>query len=84
MSLELKEQSRPVREAFQANYGVSYIENTSEGGKVNTTIQGKMFYESPDVTTMARDQLESMQNKTNFSKFGEYTTSYLEELTSDM
>ena len=43
--IDLSAQSVPVRESLQANFGVSYIENTIDGGSVNVKISGRSYHE---------------------------------------
>jgi len=43
--VDLSTQSKPVRECLQANFGVSYIENTIGGGSVNVKISGRSYHE---------------------------------------
>ena len=58
--VDLSAQSVPVRESLQANFGVSYIENTTDGGSVNVKISGRSYHEQPGLT-MRKEALESKQ-----------------------
>lgn len=57
-SIELCQESKPVREALKANFGVSYREDVNTGGTANVRIQGDSYYNSPN-RNMRRDELET-------------------------
>ena len=46
-SIDLDQESRPVREVFQATYGVCYNESVNEGGIANVQLRGDPYFESP-------------------------------------
>ena len=45
--VDLTVESKPVRETLKASFGITYLENVSDGGSVNTRLAGKSFYEFP-------------------------------------
>ena len=56
-SIDLAQESKPVRDVLKANYGVSYNERLEDGGGTNMKIRGGSYYASPD-RNMRKDELE--------------------------
>ena len=85
-TVDLAQESRPVREVIKAGYGVSYREDPNDGGSANVRIKGESYYMSPG-RNMRKDELELRQKKERASKVqeyqksrkGEFTSSYAEE-----
>ena len=66
-TVDLAQESRPVREVLKAGYGVSYREDPNDGGSANVRIKGESYYMSPG-RNMRKDELELRQKKERASK----------------
>lgn len=78
-SLDLSQESKPVREVLKANYGVSYMEEASGGGgETNFKLNGESYYMSPG-RNMRRDELESRQVDERATKAKAYQKSRQDE-----
>ena len=70
-TVDLAQESKPVREVIKAGYGVSYREDPNDGGSANVRIKGESYYMSPG-RNMRKDELELKQKKERASKVHEY------------
>ena len=76
--LDLTVESKPVRDSLKASFGVSYIENVSDGGSVNLRLTGKSFYDFPG-RNMRKEELEKKQKRERASKVAEFINSRMDE-----
>ena len=65
------QESRPVREVFQAAYGVCYNESVNEGGTANVQLRGDSYYDSPG-RNMRRSELIIKQALEKDSRVEDY------------
>ena len=70
-SIDLDQESRPVREVFQATYGVCYNESVNEGGTANVQLRGDSYYDSPG-RNMRRSELIIKQALEKDSRVEDY------------
>ena len=80
-SIDLAQESKPVRDVLKANYGVSYNERLEDGGGTNMKILGGSYYASPG-RNMRKDELEQKQKREKASIVQDYQKSRLGDVAS--
>lgn len=78
-SIDLAQESKPVRDVLKASFGVTYKEDVEYGGVTNVRIVGESFYSTPG-RQMRKSELEYRQEAERASKVHDYAKSRLGEL----